>query len=59
MRPPVFFAIFIPILSIIVTTLFINFLQNRHLSTKMIKVLFTTVTGGVLVGIIIFIELIA
>ena len=59
MRPPVFFAIFIPILSIIVTTLFINFLQNRHLSTKMIKVLFTTVTVGVLVGIIIFIELIA
>lgn len=48
MRPPLFFAIFIPLLTTIVVTLFLIFSSNKRLDSRGSKMAITVVIIGLL-----------
>jgi hypothetical protein len=54
MKPSTFFAIFIPIISIIVITLYIIYTEKKKPDPRMIKVAYFLAAVGLLVFIIIF-----
>ena len=54
MKPSTFFAVFIPILSIILTTLFIILTANKKPDPRVVKIGLIVLSAGLLTAVFVF-----